>query len=120
MLHVPAIAHEAGVAIDLHEVNKISERTPNLCHLAPAGHTFMTELNDAGGVQAVLAELAKKALINTSLITATGKTIAENIKGIQNRNTEILRPIENPFTLKSSRYICGTSHLAASCFNSFK
>ena len=98
MLHVPAIAHEAGVAIDLHEVNEISERTPNLCHLAPAGHTFMTELNDAGGVQAVLAELAKKALINTSLITATGKTIAENIKGIQNRNTEILRPIENPFS----------------------
>ena len=89
MLHVPAIAHEAGVAIDLHEVNEISERTPNLCHLAPAGHTFMTELNDAGGVQAVLAELAKKALINTSLITATGKTIAENIKGIQNRNTEM-------------------------------
>ena len=98
MLHVPAIAHEAGVAIDLHEVDEISERTPNLCHLAPAGHTFMTELNDAGGVQAILAELAKKALINTSLITATGKTIAENIKGIQNRNTEILRPIENPFS----------------------
>lgn len=98
MLHVPAIAHEAGVVIDLHEVNEISERTPNLCHLAPASHTFMTELNDAGGVQAVLAELAKKALINTSLITATGKTIAENIKGIQNRNTEILRPIENPFS----------------------
>ena len=98
MLHVPAIAHEAGIDIDLHEVNKISERTPNLCHLAPAGHTFMCELDDAGGVQAVLAELAKKNLINTSLITATGKTIAENIAGVKNRNPEILRPIENPFS----------------------
>ena len=98
MLHVPAIAHEAGIDIDLHEVNKISERTPNLCHLAPAGHTFMCELDDAGGVQAVLAELAKKNLINASLITATGKTIAENIKGVKNRNPEILRPIENPFS----------------------
>ena len=98
MLHLPAIAHEAGVEIDLHEVNEISNRTPNLCHLAPAGHTFMCELDDAGGVQAVLAELAKKKLINTKLITATGKTIAENIKGVVNRNPEILRPIENPFS----------------------
>ncbi len=98
MLHLPAIAHEAGIEIDLHEVNEISNRTPNLCHLAPAGHTFMCELNDAGGVQAVLAELAKKNLINTSLITATGKTIAENIKDVKNRNPEILRPIENPFS----------------------
>ncbi len=98
MLHVPAIAHEAGVKIDLHEVNEISNHTPNLCHLAPAGHTFMCELNDAGGVQAVLAELAKKNLIKTDLITATGKTIAENIKGVVNRNPEILRPIENPYS----------------------
>ena len=98
MLHVPAIAHEAGLKIDLHEVNDISNRTPNLCHLAPAGHTFMCELNDAGGVQAVLAELAKKNLIHTDLITATGKTIAENIKGVVNRNPEILRPIENPYS----------------------
>ena len=98
MLHLPAIAHEAGIKIDLHEVNEISNRTPNLCHLAPAGHTFMCELDDAGGVQAVLAELAKKNLINTSLITATGKTIAENIQGVKNRNPEILRPIENPFS----------------------
>ena len=98
MLHVPAIAHEAGITIDLHEVNKISERTPNLCHLAPAGHTFMCELDDAGGVQAVLAELAKKNLINTNLITVTGKTIAENLKGVKNRNPEILRPIENPYS----------------------
>ena len=98
MLHVPAIAHEAGLTIDLHEVNDISNRTPNLCHLAPAGHTFMCELDDAGGVQAVLAELAKKKLIDTSLITVTGKTIAENIKGVRNRNPEVLRPIENPFS----------------------
>lgn len=98
MLHLPAIAHEAGIDIDLHEVNEISNRTPNLCHLAPAGHTFMCELDDAGGVQAVLAELAKKNLINTNLITATGKTIAENIKGVKNRNPEVLRPIENPFS----------------------
>ena len=98
MLHLPAIAHEAGIEIDLHEVNKISERTPNLCHLAPAGHTFMCELDDAGGVQAVLAELAKKNLIHTDLITATGKTIAENIKGVVNRNPEILRPIDNPYS----------------------
>lgn len=98
MLHLPAIAHEAGIEIDLHDVNEISNRTPNLCHLAPAGHTFMCELDDAGGVQAVLAELAKRNLINTSLVTATGKTIAENIKGVVNRNPEILRPIENPFS----------------------
>ena len=98
MLHLPAIAHEAGIEIDLHEVNEISNRTPNLCHLAPAGYTFMCELDDAGGVQAVLAELAKKNLINTNLITATGKTIAENIAGVKNRNPEILRPIENPFS----------------------
>lgn len=98
MLHLPAIAHEAGIDIDLHEVNEISNRTPNLCHLAPAGHTFMCELDDAGGVQAVLAELAKKNLINTNLITATGKTIAENIAGVKNRNPEILRPIENPYS----------------------
>lgn len=98
MLHLPAIAHEAGLSIDLKLVNEISNNTPNLCHLAPAGHTFMCELDDAGGVQAVLAELAKKKLIDTSLITVTGKTIKENIKGVKNRNPEILRPIENPFS----------------------
>ena len=98
ILHVPAIAHEAGVKIDLHMINEISDRTPNLCHLAPAGHTFMCELNDAGGVQAVLAELDKKKLIKTDLITVTGKTIAENIKNVVNRNPEILRPIENPYS----------------------
>lgn len=98
MLHLPAIAHEAGFSIDLHEVNEISNRTPNLCHLAPAGHTFMCELDDAGGVQAVLCELAKKNLIDTSLITVTGKTMAENIKNVKNRNPEVLRPIESPFS----------------------
>ncbi len=98
ILHVPAIAHEAGVPLDLHMINEISERTPNLCHLAPAGHTFMCELDDAGGVQAVLAELAKKKLIKTNLITATGKTIAQNIKGVVNRNPEVLRPIEKPYS----------------------
>lgn len=98
VLHLPAIAHEAGVKIDLHMINTISERTPNLCHLAPAGHTFMCDLDEAGGVQAVLAELAKKNLIHTDLVTVTGKTVAENIKGVVNRNPEILRPIENPFS----------------------
>lgn len=98
VLHLPAIAHEAGAKIDLHMINTISERTPNLCHLAPAGHTFICDLNEAGGVQAVLAELAKKDLIHKDLITVTGKTIAENIAGVKNRNPEILRPIENPFS----------------------
>jgi dihydroxy-acid dehydratase len=98
ILHVPAIAHEAGVPLDLHMINDISEHTPNLCHLAPAGHTFMCELDDAGGVQAVLAELAKKKLINTEMITVTGKTIAQNISSVKNRNPEILRPIENPYS----------------------
>ena len=98
MLHVPAIAYEAGIEIDLHKVNDISNRTPNLCHLAPAGHTFMNQLDDAGGVQAVLGELAKKNLIDTSLITVTGKTIKENLKNAVNRNPEVIRPIENPFS----------------------
>ncbi len=98
ILHVPAIAHEAGIKVDLHMINEISEHTPNLCHLAPAGHTFICELNDAGGVQAVLAELAKKNLIKTDVITATGKTIAGNIQGVKNLNPEIIRPIENPYS----------------------
>ncbi len=98
MLHVPAIMHEAGLEFDLHEVNEISNNTPNLVHLAPAGHTFICELNEAGGVQAVLAELAKKQLIKTDMITATGKTIAENIRNVINKNPEIIRPIDNPFS----------------------
>ncbi|HZK19821.1 MAG TPA: dihydroxy-acid dehydratase [Treponemataceae bacterium] len=98
ILHIPAIAYEAGVKIDLHMINEISEKTPNLCHLAPAGHTFIVDLYNAGGVQAVLAELAKKDLINTNVMTVTGKTIKENLKGVKNHNFDVLRPIENPYS----------------------
>jgi dihydroxy-acid dehydratase len=98
VLHLPAIASEAGVSIDLKHINEISERTPNLCHLAPAGPTFIEDLYEAGGVSALLAELAKKKLIRTDLITATGKTVGENIKTAANRNPEVLRPIENPYS----------------------
>lgn len=98
VLHLPAIAHDAGVKIDLHMINTISENTPNLCHLAPAGHTFMSDLDGAGGVQAVLMELDKKSLIHRDALTVTGKTIGENIACIKNRNPEILRPIENPYS----------------------
>ncbi|MBR0249688.1 MAG: dihydroxy-acid dehydratase, partial [Synergistaceae bacterium] len=98
MLHLPAIAHEAGVEINLSDANSISERTPNLCHLAPAGDTFMEDLDRAGGVYAVMNELAKKNLIKTDLITATGKTVGENISGVKNTNENIIRPIENPYS----------------------
>ena len=98
MLHLPAIAHEAGVSIDLTEANNISANTPNLCHLAPAGDTFMEDLERAGGVFAVMKELTKKNLLDTSLITCTGKTIAENLEGVENRDPEIIRPIGNPYS----------------------
>ena len=98
MLHLPAIAHEAGVEINLSHANEISERTPNLCHLAPAGNTFMEDLDRAGGVYAVMKELAKKNLIDTSIITATGKTVAENISEVKNLDENIIRPIENPYS----------------------
>ena len=98
MLHLPAIANECGISIDLDMANEISARTPNLCHLAPAGHTYMEDLNEAGGVYAVLNELAKKNLINTDCLTCTGKTVGENIKGCVNRNPEIIRPLDNPFS----------------------
>ena len=98
MLHLPAIAHEAGITIDLSHANEISERTPNLCHLAPAGDTFMEDLDRAGGVYAVMNELAKKNLIDTSLITATGKTVAENIADAHNLNENIIRPIDKPYS----------------------
>lgn len=98
MLHLPAIAHEAGVMINLDIANDISARTPNLCHLAPAGHTYMEELNEAGGVYAVMNELNKKGLLHTDLITATGKTVGENIKGCENTNHEVIRPIDNPYS----------------------
>lgn len=98
MLHIPAIAHEAGVDIDLNIANEISARTPNLCHLAPAGHTYMEDLNEAGGVYAVMNELSKKNLLHLDLMTVTGKTMGENIKNSFNKNPEIIRPIENPYS----------------------
>ena len=98
MLHLPAIAHEAGVKLDMEIANQISAKTPNLCHLAPAGHTYMEDLNEAGGVYAVMNELSKKNLLNLDLITATGKTVGENIKGVVNRNPEVIRPVENPYS----------------------
>ncbi len=98
MLHLPAIAHEAGVEINLDIANQISAKTPNLCHLAPAGHHYMEELNEAGGIYAVMNELNKKGLLYTDLITATGKTVGENIEGCFNKNTEIIRPVEEPYS----------------------
>ena len=98
MLHLAAIAHECGVELDLDFVNEISKRTPNLCHLAPAGHTYMEDLNEAGGVYAVLSELNKKNLINTDCMTCTGKTVGENIKDCVNLNPEVIRPIDNPYS----------------------
>ena len=98
MLHLPAIAHEAGVSIDLDESNAISARTPNLCHLAPAGDTFMEDLDRAGGVMAVMRELDKAGLLDTSLMTVTGRTVAENIARADNLDPEIIRPIENPYS----------------------
>lgn len=98
MLHLPAIANECGIEINLDMANEISAKTPNLCHLAPAGHTYMEDLNEAGGVYAVLGELAKKNLINTDCLTCTGKTVGENIAGCINKNPEIIRPIDNPYS----------------------
>ncbi|WP_370769057.1 dihydroxy-acid dehydratase [Ruminococcus callidus] len=98
MLHLPAIANECGIKIDLDMVNQISARTPNICHLAPAGHAYMEDLNEAGGIYAVLNELTKKNLLHTDVITVTGKTMAENIKGCINKNTDIIRPIDQPYS----------------------
>ena len=98
MLHLPAIANECGIKIDLDMVNKISARTPNICHLAPAGHAYMEDLNEAGGIYAVLNELTKKNLLHTDVMTVTGKTMAENIKGCINKNTDIIRPIDQPYS----------------------
>lgn len=98
MLHLPAIAHEAGIEIDLDIANEISAKTPNLCHLAPAGHTYIEELNEAGGVYAVMNELNKKGLLHTDCMTVTGKTVGENIEGCVNKNPEVIRPIENPYS----------------------
>ena len=98
MLHLPAIANECGIKIDLDMANEISARTPNLCHLAPAGHTYMEQLDEAGGVYAVLKELSKKGLINTDVMTVTGKTLGENIANAVNRDPEVIRPIDDPFS----------------------
>ena len=98
MLHLPAIAHEAGVELNVDIANEVSARTPNLCHLAPAGPTYMEDLNEAGGVYAVMHELSKKNLLYTDLITATGKTVGENIAGCEIRDKEVIRPLENPYS----------------------
>ena len=98
MLHLPAIAHEAGVKLTLDLANEVSEKTPNLCHLAPAGYTYMEDLNEAGGVYAVMNELSKKGLLYTDLITATGKTVKENIANCENKDINTIRPIDNPYS----------------------
>ena len=98
MLHLPAIEHEAGVELNPEMANAISEKTPNLCHLAPAGYHYIEELNEAGGVYAVMNELNKLGLLHTECMTATGKTVGENIKGCVNKNPEIIRPVENPYS----------------------
>ena len=98
MLHLPAIAHECGVDLNLDIANEMSAKTPNLCHLAPAGRTYMEDLDEAGGVYAVMNELTKMGLLNTNCMTVTGKTIGENIEGCVNQNPEVIRPIENPYS----------------------
>lgn len=98
MLHLPAIAHEAGVKLDMELANEVSAKTPNLCHLAPAGPTYIEDLNEAGGVYAVMNELSKKNLLNLDCMTVTGKTVGENIGTCYNRNPEVIRPIDNPYS----------------------
>ena len=98
MLHLPAIAHEIGFDFDISYANPISEKTPNLCHLAPAGATYMEDLNEAGGVYAVMKELSDLGLINNDCMTVTGKTIGENIKDSVNKDPEVIRPVDNPYT----------------------
>ena len=98
MLHLPAIAHECGVDLNLEIANELSEKTPNLCHLAPAGHTYVEDLNAAGGIYAVMSEINKLGLLKTDLITVTGKTVGENIEGVRNLNPEVIRPVENPYS----------------------
>ena len=98
MLHLPAIAHEAGVELNVDIANEISSRTPNLCHLAPAGPTYIEDLNEAGGVYAVMNELSKKSLLNLDCMTVTGKTVGENIKDCYNKNPEVIRPIDHPYS----------------------
>lgn len=98
MLHLPAIAHEAGVELNLEIANELSARTPNLCHLAPAGHTFIEELEEAGGVYAVMKELTKLNLLDTAIITVSGQTVADNIAAAENKDQSVIRPVENPYS----------------------
>ena len=98
MLHLPAIAHEAGVELNVDIANEISARTPNLCHLAPAGPTYIEDLNEAGGIYAVMKEISKKGLLNLDCMTVTGRTVGENIKDCVNRNPEVIRPVETPYS----------------------
>ena len=98
MLHLPAIAHEAGVKLDVNIANEISAKTPNLCHLAPAGHTYMEDLNEAGGIYAVMKEISKLGLLHLDCITVTGKTVGENIAHAVNLDPEVIRPVENPYS----------------------
>jgi len=98
MLHLPAIAHEVGLDLNLDIANEISAKTPNLCHLAPAGNTYIEDLDDAGGVYAVMNELVKKDLLRTDIMTCTGRTVAENISGCYNQNPDVIRPVEDPYS----------------------
>lgn len=98
MLHLPAIAYEAGVELNVDIANEISAKTPNLCHLAPAGHTYIEELNEAGGIYAVMKEISKLGLLNLDCMTVTGKTVGENIKNAVNLDTDVIRPAENPYS----------------------
>ena len=98
MLHLPAIAHECGIELSFDYANQISSQTPNLCHLAPAGDTYIEDLDRAGGVYAVMKELTKKDLLDTSLLTVTGKTVAENLEGVENLDEHLIRPIDNPYS----------------------
>lgn len=98
MLHLPAIAHEAGVELNVDIANEISAKTPNLCHLAPAGPTYIEDLNEAGGIYAVMNEISKKGLLNLDCMTVTGRTVGENIKGCENKNPDVIRPVEDPYS----------------------
>ena len=115
MLHLPAIAHEARVNIDVNVANEVSARTPNLCHLAPAGHTYMEDLNEAGGVYAVMKELSKKNLINLGCLTATGKTVGENIEYARNLDPEVIRPVEEPYSATGGIAILNGNIAPESC-----
>ncbi|WP_308681726.1 dihydroxy-acid dehydratase [Stomatobaculum longum] len=115
MLHLPAIAHEAKVNIDVNVANEVSARTPNLCHLAPAGHTYMEDLNEAGGVYAVMKELSKKNLINLGCLTATGKPVGENIEYARNLDPEVIRPVEEPYSATGGIAILNGNIAPESC-----